>query len=156
VGECGINTLTPILTEGTEVFSPGGQTSWVVFDKETLNGDGRSVGYEIVPKIGGLWRGMITSTEAWTNGELWVTAYDDCERYAASNHTPQLAASCGIPARNVSDMVNGDSVDGEDLVVWYAQRFQHIPRDEDETTMPIEWTSFEIQPRSFYFQNPAP
>jgi primary-amine oxidase len=155
-GECGITTLTQILTEQAQVFSTIGQTSWVVFDKALVNADGRSIGYEIEPKITGLWRGMTSTTEPWSNGDLWVTTYDGCERYAAENFAPHLDAVCTAAAPNLSAMLNGASVDGADLVVWYANRFQHVTRDENETNMPIEWTGFSIEPRSFYFQNPSP
>ena len=61
-----------------------------------------------------------------------------------------------IASLNVTAMLNGASVDGVDLVVWYVNRLQHVPRDENEVNMPIEWTGFSIEPRSFFFQNPAP
>jgi primary-amine oxidase len=53
-------------------------------------------------------------------------------------------------------MLSGASVNGVDLVVWYVNRFQHVPRDENQLNMPIEWTGFSIEPRNFHFQNPAP
>jgi len=155
-GQCGTNTQTQLLTEQFQTFSTTGQTSWVVFDKTIVNADGRRIGYEIEPKITGLWRGMTSTTEPWSNADLWVTTFNGCERYAVENFAPHLDAACGTPAANLSAMLNGASVDGVDLVVWYANRFQHVPRDENEVNMPIEWTGFTIEPRSFHFQNPAP
>jgi primary-amine oxidase len=156
VGECGTSTETPIPVERAETFSPEEQTSWIVFDKLLTNADGRRIGYEILPRITGLWRGMASTTEPWSNADLWVTRYDKCERYAVENAPPFLDANCGTPAANVAAMVNGGSVDGADLVVWYVNRVQHVPRDEDEEKMPIEWTGFSIVPRSFSAQNPSP
>jgi len=156
VGQCGTNTQTQILTEQAQVFSTTGQTSWVVYDKSIVNADGRSIGYEIQPKVTGLWRGMTGGSEPWSNAELWVTTFNSCERYAVENFAPHLDASCVAPAANVSAMLSGASVDGVDLVVWYVNRFQHVPRDENQLNMPIEWTGFSIEPRNFYFQNPAP
>jgi primary-amine oxidase len=155
-GQCGTNTRTRLLTEQAQAFSATEQTSWIVYDKALVNADGRNIGYEIVPRISGLWRGMTSSTEPWSNAELWVTAYSNCERFAVENFAPHLDGSCGTPAANVSAMLNGASLDGVDLVVWYVNRLQHVPRDEDEVNMPIEWTGFSIEPRSFFFQNPAP
>ena len=155
-GQCGTNTRTQLLTEQAQTFSPAGQTSWIVFDKVIVNDDGRHIGYEIKPRSTGLWRGMTTTTEPWSNADLWVTAFNRCERYAAENFAPHLDPACGTPAANVSAMLNGASVDGVDLVVWYANRIQHVPRDEDQVNMPVEWTGFSIEPRSFYFENPAP
>jgi len=51
-------------------------------------------------------------------------------------------------------MVGEGSVDGADLVVWYANRFRHFVRDEDGPDMPVEWAGFRIVPRSFFHQNP--
>jgi len=155
-GQCGTNTQTQLLTEQFQTFSTTGQTSWVVFDKTIVNAEGRSIGYEIEPKITGLWRGMTSTTEPWSNADLWVTTFNGCERYAVENFAPHLDAACGTPAANLSAMLNGASVDGVDLVVWYVNRFQHVPRDENEVNMPIEWTGFTIEPRNFHFQNPAP
>jgi primary-amine oxidase len=45
-------------------------------------------------------------------------------------------------------------IDGQDIVVWYANRFSHFTRDEDQDNMPIEWLSFEVQPRSFNHRSP--
>jgi primary-amine oxidase len=156
VGQCGTNTQTQILTEQFQSFSSFGQTSWIVYDKAILNSDGRNIGYEILPKITGQWRGMTSTTEPWSNADLWVTTFDPCERFAAENFAPHLDASCGTPAADLSAMLNGASVDGADLVVWYVNRFQHVPRDENQLNMPIEWTGFSIEPRNFFFQNPAP
>jgi primary-amine oxidase len=52
-------------------------------------------------------------------------------------------------------MVSDDApVNGADLVIWYANRFRHTVRDEDEPTMPIEWMSFHIEPHSLHHRNP--
>jgi primary-amine oxidase len=155
-GQCGTNTQAQILTEQAQTFSATEQSSWVVFDKTIVNADGRRIGYEIKPNSPGGWRGMASTTEPWANGDLWVTTFNRCERYAARNVVPHLEAACGAPAANVAAMLNGASVDGADLVVWYANRIQHVPRDEDEINMPIEWTGFSIQPRNFHYRNPAP
>jgi Cu2+-containing amine oxidase len=39
-------------------------------------------------------------------------------------------------------------------VVWYANRFNHFTRDEDQVNMPTEWISFEAAPRSFHHKSP--
>src|SRR4051794_9067066 len=46
-------------------------------------------------------------------------------------------------------MLDGQSTDGKNIVVWYANRLLHHPRDEDGSRMPIEWMSFELAPRNF-------
>jgi primary-amine oxidase len=49
-----------------------------------------------------------------------------------------------------------ENVDGQDIVLWYVNRFLHYPRDEDMERMPIEWTGFELVPRNFFATNPSP
>lgn len=157
-GACGKTLYQPIATEVAQAWNATNQTSWVVYDKFINNSDGRRIGYELRPHLGGTWRGMLTSGEPWANAELWVTAYNGCELLAVNNSAPYLdpGLTCGTPAANVSTMLSGQSVDGVDLVVWYANRLHHVTRDEDETMMPTEWTGFHIEPRSFAASNPAP
>jgi primary-amine oxidase len=154
-GECSKVEVTPILTEAAQVFSATGYTTWV-YDKTSKNSDGRSRGYEIAPHISGLWRGMTATTEPWAGHDLWVTSYSQCEKYAVHNQGSFPGGSfCDSPSTpdHVAAMVNGGNVDGTDLVVWYANRHLHIPRDEDQPRMPIEWMSFHIKPRSFHSES---
>jgi primary-amine oxidase len=156
LGQCGTTSFVRLVTETAQVFSPVGQTAWVVYDKTITNDDGRSIGYQISPTYTGLWRGMTVAGEPWAGSDLWVTLQNKCERFPASNTAVRLAPSCPPPIRSLSFMLNDEPIDGADVVVWYASRLQHVPRDEDELDMPIAWTSFTIKPRNFYFQNPAP
>jgi primary-amine oxidase len=102
---------------------------------------------------------MVNNGEPWANAELYVTAFNGCEKFAARNQAPYLdpALTCSAStAKDLTTMVNGENVNGKDLVVWYALRHHHIVRDEDQAMMPIEWTGFEMEPRSFAASNPAP
>jgi primary-amine oxidase len=154
-GACGQISSVPMTTEAEQSWSATQQTTWTVSDNVLTNDDGRHIGYELVPEIQGIWRGMTGTTgESWTGSELWVTKYNGCELLAARNATPGLPSTCGTPKANVHSMVNGESLAGQDVVVWYANRMLHDVRDEDETNMAIRWTRFALAPRSFVFQNP--
>jgi primary-amine oxidase len=157
-GQCGKITYTTISTEAKETWSSNNFTTWVVTDKNLKNADGRNLGYELVPRISGIWRGMTGTTEPWAGHEAYVTLFHLCERFPIGNNSDFVGALCdGVVApTDITKMVNGETVDNADLVVWYANRFLHYPRDEDDERMPIEWMSFDIVPRSFYFQNPSP
>jgi primary-amine oxidase len=158
-GACGKTTRTPILTEAAQSWLASESTSWFVYDKLVANADGRSRGYEIRPHLTGTYRGRVNNDEPWSNGELYVTRFDSCERLAARNLEFYLPPSCtgNTPPANLSEMVaDGQSVSNQDVVVWYALRHHHVVRDEDEVMMPIEWDGFEIAPRSFAASNPAP
>jgi primary-amine oxidase len=153
-GTCGINVATPIRTEAAQDLIPDAYTTWRIYDKRLTNSDGRTIGYELIPRISGLWSGRTSTTEPWAAHEVWVTRYSSCEMLAVGNFPPHIRSSCDSAPANVSAMVNGESVDGEDVVVWYVNRALHTPRDEDEAHMPIEWMSFELRPRNFHPKNP--
>ena len=153
-GECGVVTITPVTTEAAQTWSPSAQTTWIITDKVATNLEGRNIGYELIPELSGLWRGMTSSSEPWSGSEVWVTKYNGCELFAAKNTGPALPSSCGTGNKgDVQAMVNGESVNGADLVVWYANRMLHVPRDEDETNMPIRWMSFELAPRNLHHES---
>lgn len=153
-GHCGRDIFTRLDRESIEHFSANEYTSWRVFDRTITNADGRLIGYEIIPEIEGIWSGMVTAGEPWSQGELWVTRYDPCELLAFGNSPPYTPSYCSGAAADVSEMVDDESVRDEDLVVWYAARFRHFVRDEDGPEMPVEWVGFRIAPRSFFHQNP--
>jgi primary-amine oxidase len=153
-GTCWVNVETPILTESAQNIVAETYSTWRIYDKQLTNSDGRSVGYELVPKLDGLWAGQVTTDEPWSEHELWVTRYNVCETLAVRNVAPHIKPSCTSAPAHVGAMVNGQSVDGQDLVVWYVNRHLHTPRDEDEVNMPIDWMSFELKPRSFHHRNP--
>jgi primary-amine oxidase len=164
-GQCGKISYSAITAETKQTWSSSNFSTWVVTDKVLKNADGRNVGYELIPRISGLWRGMTTSvdgrppSEPWAAHELYVTAYHDCQWYAGHNdsYLPERCAGTNPPT-SVVGMIDStpESVDGKDVVVWYANRFLHYPRDEDGPNMPIEWMAFDLVPRSFYYQNPSP
>jgi primary-amine oxidase len=159
-GQCGTVTLAPITKEGQQTWSSNNYTTWVISDQTTKNADGRTIGYELVPHITGIWRGVTGDFEKWAGHELWVTAFKPCERLAVVNDPPHIPMECSGNAVDVQQMDNDELVDGSasghDLVVWYANRILHYPRDEDAPLMPIEWASFDIVPRNFHDQNPSP
>jgi primary-amine oxidase len=159
-GQCGTIVTTPILTETAQRFSPSQFTTWLVYRKDMNNQDGRPVGYEIIPHISGLWRGMTSTSEPWAGHDMYVTLASPCETLATNNRSqPHPGGFCPPETTpdHVFEMVNGESLDSfQKPVLWYVNRHLHVPRDEDQTLMPVEWMSFEIKPRGFYHTNPAP
>jgi len=154
-GECFVTVENQLLNESVDFISPGNFTSWRIYNKVINNASGRNIGYELVPSPRGLGYGMYDTSEPWALGELWVTRYDPCHLLATDNHPPLISGTCAGTADNVTEMVAGaGDINGQDIVVWYANRFSHFTRDEDQVNMPIEWLSFEVQPRSFNHRSP--
>jgi primary-amine oxidase len=155
-GACGKVTITPITKETAQTWSPTAQTVWTIHDSVIKNADGRNIGYEIGPEIQGLWRGMTSTTEPWAGSELWVTKFNSCELFAVRNTAPALPTSCGTANKtSVHQMANDESLAGQDIVVWYANRMLHDVRDEDESNMAVRWMRFAITPRNFHHQYPV-
>ncbi len=139
--------LTDITLEAARRHDPSVQRSWRVLDKVTRNADGNFISYQI--------EGMSSGHdftgpdfEPFTQNDLYVTAFKSCENYPS--HNPQLGGCAG----DVSQFVNGESVDGTDLVVWYGITFHHLPREEDEVYMDVHWDGFTIIPRDWTAHNP--
>jgi primary-amine oxidase len=143
-GTCHINRHTRIETEVVERLAPF--KTWHQIDRGTSNADGRRIGYEIIPEGNQRWTGP--RSEPWAAGELYVTRFNNCEMLAVRNREAG-DPSCSNSAPHVRAMVNGQAVDGANVVVWYNAHFEHVVRDEDEPNMPIEYVGLEFQPRSW-------
>jgi len=63
-------------------------------------------------------------------------------------------ASDGSCGADVTDFVNGESIDGGDVVVWYGISYHYLPRSEDDPYMPVHWDSFNLIPRDWTNVNP--
>ena len=133
--------VTDFIIEAERPVSPTTMRFWRVRDKVIVNTDGRAISYEIEPSSSASYRGP--NYEPWTQNDFYVTAYRACEKWASHNPT---TGGCGA---DVTAFVNGENVDGVDVVVWYGVDFHHTPRDEDEPNMPIDWHGFHILPRDW-------
>jgi len=81
---------------------------------------------------------------------FWSTQFKPDEMYAAGDYPVSSIGGQGLP-----QWINDDSIDNEDLVVWYTVGITHIPRVEDWPVMPSATMGFKIAPDSFFKRNPA-
>jgi len=81
---------------------------------------------------------------------LWVTAYKPNELHAAGDYPNQSSTVEGLPR-----FVNGETIGGKDLVVWYTMGFHHVTRPEDWPVLPTVRHSMTLRPHRFFTQNPA-
>ncbi len=146
-----VRTVTKFSSETARSVSPNRMRSWRIKDKSIKNDAGRPVSYEIIPLETGH-RDSGPSYEPWTFKDIYVTRHRGCEKFISHNPADIL----GICSANqdVSDFVNGESLVGADLVVWFGLSFHHIPRDEDEPYMNAHWNRFQIVPRDWTDDNP--
>jgi Cu2+-containing amine oxidase len=141
------NRRIAITTEAARRVAPGSFRSWRVRDLTTRNADNHPISWELMPNTDNIFRGP--AYEPWTHRELYVTRNRGCQRFAS--HNP----GTGGCASNLASFVNGESLSGQDLVVWYGSSFHHLPRDEDEDHMHPHWTGFSIIPRDLSAENPG-
>ncbi len=86
-----------------------------------------------------------------TEHQLWVTAYDPTQRFAAGDYPYQQQVSTGLPEFGKGDR----SLEDTDVVVWYTIGAHHVVRPEDWPVMPVSTVGFMLRPNGFFDGNPA-
>ncbi|MBA3510368.1 hypothetical protein [Sphingomonas sp.] len=81
---------------------------------------------------------------------LWVTSHKPGEVYAAGDYPNQSAGGEGI-----ARFVDGEAIDGRDLVLWYTMGFHHVTRPEDWPVLATVRHAVTLRPHRFFAQNPA-
>jgi Cu2+-containing amine oxidase len=99
------NGWDPKNTEITRVKNPSSQRSWAVLDKSS----GR--GYHVIPGPND------TQSDTFSNRDLWVMTYKSAE----DRHGRQGNAN----SDDLQPYINGENVDGKDVVVWYCGHLSH-------------------------------
>ena len=82
---------------------------------------------------------------------LWLTAYNPNERYAAGDTPNQHPGEPGLPQY----IANNQSLVNRDVVAWVTLGFHHVPAAEDWPVLSREHTSLELVPANFFDRNPA-
>jgi primary-amine oxidase len=82
---------------------------------------------------------------------LWVTAFDPGELYAAGTYPNQHPGGAGLPAWVQADRPLEDT----DLVVWHTFTAHHVVRPEDWPVMPVTTAGFKLRPDGFFDGNPG-
>lgn len=139
----GTHSWTPILKESARQWSAANFRSWRVVNRNSKNALGLPRSYELLPGGNGIFRGG--ASEEFAQAELWVTQYHAHE-YPVEKRSLKAA---------LSRYLNEESVDGQDVVVWYVLHVHHIPRTEDWPAMPVDWVGFVLKPRDFLDSSPV-
>lgn len=137
---------TRFSNEAARSVNPETQRFWRVYDGGTLNAAGRAISYDILPLETGH-RDIGPSFEPWTFNDIYATTYRECERF--TSHNPADSVAGCLPNGDVTDFVSGESIDNNDLVLWFGLTFHHTPRDEDEAYMNTHWNRFRLEPRDW-------
>ncbi len=89
------------------------------------------------------------SRAQFSSSPLWMTKYKPNELWAAGDYPNLSKVDKGLP-EFVGDR---ESIDNEDIVLWYTTGFHHIPRPEDFEIMPTMWFGFTLRPVHFFDTN---
>src|SRR5688572_5282567 len=131
------------------------QRVWKVINPNKVNRHGSNTAYKLVPgaAIPPL---LDPSSPVYQRApvighSVWVTAYDDSERWPAGDYPTQSSEDTGI-TRWITDDA---PLLGTDVVLWYVFGIHHITRAEDWPIMPVDIISFWLKPFGFFDRNPA-
>ena len=138
-------TITNVLSETAASVDPELKRSWRIVDSDQTNLDGHPISYHLEPLHSGH-RYVGPSSEPWSANDIYATRYRACERFVSGNDPV-----CGD---NVSAFVDGESIGGADIVIWYGLSFHHLPRGEEVPYIPTRWDGFQIVPRDWTADNP--
>jgi len=145
----GDDKLTDIKVEAKETVNLQEFTTWRVINKTLLNRDvPRS--YELIPCTEGAADGT------YSTGDVWVVRYKGPAEYGQDvGPDPNLPGKCTDHVLG-ANYVNGESVDGQDVVVWYCLRGHHFPRhlSEEKKVLPYHFIGFHMEPRDFLDDTP--
>ena len=143
-GLAGVSTWSPLLGETFRPHELFTFRKWRVADTQKKNAQGKRWSYEIMASTGD---GSLRTnpSEGFSNGEFWVTRARSSERFVSTDDADLL-----------STYLDGEPIDGQDVVVWVVGHAYHEVRSEDAPYMPIEWMRFEARPRDFFDANPLP
>ena len=141
--------LTTFTTEAARPVNPDSMRSWLVKDANTLNNKGHNIGYELRLSQAGQ-REIGPSFEPFTFNDFFVSKSKTCERVAS--HNKRVYTDCSTD--NLNEFVDGESIQGQDIVTWVGVSFYHMPRSEDSPYMDAHESTFEIIPRDWHASNP--
>ena len=129
--------------------------SWKIINPQVTNALGEPVGYKFLPGDNSI---PFASPNAWwrkragfVNHHVWVTPYNDEERFAAGDYPNQSTPGDGLVRWVEADR----SIKDTDVVFWYTFGHTHIPRPEDYPVMPAAYIGFLLKPSGFFDGNPA-
>ena len=126
---------------------------WRMFNPERKNAQGypRSYLIESEGNVTPLMKRQDYRRARFIEHNLWLTAYNPDERYAAGDTPNQHPGEPGLPQY----LANNQSLVNRDVVAWVSLGFHHVPAAEDWPVMNREHTSVSLVPANFFDRNPA-
>ncbi|MCS6912948.1 MAG: primary-amine oxidase [Myxococcales bacterium] len=149
--------LTPLRTEAQAQRDLNLATSrkWLIVNQVRRNALGHPTGFLLVPGENAVPLAApdsaIRRRAGFINHHLWATRYAPGELYAAGDYPNQRSEPGGLPVY----VANNDTLQGQDIVLWYTLGVTHIPRPEEWPIMSSHRTGFLLLPAGFFHHNPS-
>jgi primary-amine oxidase len=128
---------------------------WTVRNPAAKNSLGHRTSYILIPGANSLPyiapESSVRKRAGFINNHFWATKYDALEAYAAGAYPNQSKGGEGLP----QFVVNNETIENTDVVVWYTLGVTHVPRPEEWAVMPVTHVGFKIIPGGFFSRNPA-
>jgi primary-amine oxidase len=128
---------------------------WKIVNEKVKNHVGDPVAYKFVAGDNNVPYAMKDTSwfkrAGFVTNHVWVTPYDETERFAAGNYPNQHKGGEGL----IKWTKKNRSVANTDIVFWYTMGHTHLPRPEDYPVMPASYIGFLLKPAGFFSMNPA-
>lgn len=129
--------------------------TWLVQNPQSANRLGKPVGYKLYPQgqptLLADEDSSIHRRATFASKALWVTRFDEGQRYPTGDFVNQHPGGAGIPAWIEADR----DLDGQDVVLWHTFGLTHFPRTEDWPIMPVDSVGFKLRPEGFFDRSPV-
>jgi primary-amine oxidase len=148
---------TPLKTEKQSLAHLNLETgrTWKFVNPSVKNAMGAATGYKFFAGDNAF---PFASPNAWwrrragfVNHHVWVTPYQEDEKYAAGDFPNQSSGGDGLVKWVEADR----PIENTDVVFWYTFGHTHIPRPEDCPVMPTAYIGFLLKPNGFFDANPS-
>ncbi|MEM7251794.1 MAG: primary-amine oxidase [Pseudomonadota bacterium] len=135
--------------------NPDAERFWKFINPNKRNHVGQPIGYKLEPLHARATFHDRASPSGqrmrFVENQLWVTAFDPDERFAAGEFVNHSDGTDGVHAY----AAKGRSIDNCDLVAWPVFGLHHLPRTEDFPVQPVVRTGFMLTPNGFFDRNPT-
>ena len=127
---------------------------WKIFNSSKPNSLGHFAGYLLepgancVPKVSE--KSTTRQRAGYMNHHFWATLHKDSELHSAGDYPRQRGTSDGLPVWS-----GDESLEQQDVVVWYTMTVTHVPRAEEWPVMSAAHSGFSLVPSGFFTRNPA-
>jgi primary-amine oxidase len=140
-------------------WADNGLTQVVVINKDALSKFGEPRGYRIAPLSGTAHLTVEDSSNLinaanWANHDIQVTRQHDTEPRAAHAYNSQDVAH---PVINFDDFFNSESLEQEDLVMWFNLGMHHVPHTGDlpNTVFTAAHSGIQFTPHNYLLGDPS-